>query len=662
LPAMLGAALLLALAAAAGADAVDLRYDLRPGDRLVYRQTLRREGHGADFDYETRAEWRSQVLVTGTRGGRSVLGFQRNRVSFDLVRYREKGHDRTALQRDAFLKRLAPAAFAEANRIGERGVPDLPWSALRESAGELLPGLHEIEPLPDQSVDLGTTWPGGGLLGLELRAAAWEDVGPSRCLRIDGTRPPSDAKLRLWFGLDSGVVERLEFEGAYATVGGRIREFFATERVERHRAEDPLGWAADPETRRGALAAFLVSDPLPVEANRIHRLLTVDDAPFQRQLLAYCLRQRLPPPPAEILGPLLASEDPRLRELASKVAAGSQEGSAAPRAPFTEEPLGATLRPMTTAGLEGWPYALYVPEDYRGDEPLPLLISLSGGPGRALLGLPGAREEIERHGWLVLFPHAADVWWTPKSTHIVSALLDEVLRAFNVDVNRVYLSGSSNGGTGTFLYATLWPHRLAAAVSLMGAGIFVEGDAPLPANLNGLPLLLAHGDKDEVIPMGASRDTLAAVRREAKRSKAEMKVLPGHGHDIFLGGDDGLVAGFVAGRVRDPFPRRVSLALHDLTFPRRYWIEVLAKDGGVATVEGEMGDDNRVRLETRNVRRLRLLLRREVVLGAGPVRVTWNGKEVFSGAFVADPDLLARTGRQMADAFLGWSMDVSLGE
>lgn len=658
---MLGAAFLLALAGAAGADAVDLRYDLRPGDRLVYRQTLRREGQGADFEYETRAEWTSQLLVTGTRAGKSVLGFQRNRVSFDLVRYREKGRDRAAQQRDAFLKRLPPPAFAEANRVGDKGLPDLPWSALRESTSELLPGLHEVEVLPNGSVGLGKAWQGGGLLGLDLRTAAWEDVGPSRCLRIDGARPPSDARLRLWFGLDSGVVERLEFEGAYATVGGRIREFFATERIERVRGEDPLAWTENPETRRGAMAAFLVSDPLPVEAGRIHRLLTVDDTPFRRQVLAYCLRRRLPPPPAEILAPLLASEDPRLRELASKVAAGAPERTVPSRGPLPEQPIGTTLRPMTTAGLEGWPYALYVPEEYRGDEPLPLLISLSGGPGRALLGLPGAREEVERRGWLVLFPHAADLWWTPKSTRIVSALLDEVLRAFNVDTNRVYLSGSSNGGTGTFLYTTLWPHRLAAAVSLMGAGIFVEGDGPLPANLNGLPLLLAHGDKDDVIPMDSSRDTLAAVRRAARRSQAEIKILPGHGHDLFLGGDDGLVARFLEGHVRDPFPRRVTLAIHDLTFPRRYWVEVLAKDGGVATVEGEIGDDNHLRLETRNVRRLRILLRRETIPGTGPVRVTWNGKDVFSGAFAEDAELLARTGRQMADPFLGWSMEIPLG-
>ena len=652
---MLGIAAFLLAAAAGGTDAFELRYDLRPGDRVVYRQTLVRTGKGADFEYETRASWTSQVLVVGTRGGRAVVGFQRSRDSFQLVRYTEKGHDRAAERRADFLKRLPPAVFAESNRIAANGSAELPWSALRESTSELLPGLHEIESLPAGPVALGRSWPGAGLLGLDLGAVALEDVAGVRCLRIEGARGASDARLRLFFGLESGIVERLEFEGAYATVGGRVRESFTTERVERGRGEDPFAWTERPETRRGAMAAFLEADPLAVAADRIHRLLAVDDAAFRRQVIAYCLRERLPPPPPDVLAPLLIDPEPRMRELASRLAA--------PVSPTVsiDEPLGATLRPMTTAGLEGWPYVLYVPEDYRGDSAVPLLISLSGGPGRALMGLPGAREEIERHGWLVLFPHAADLWWTPRSARIVSALLDEVLHRFNVDTDRVYLSGSSNGGTGTFLYATLWPHRLAAAVSLMGAGIFVEGDPPLPANLNGLPLLFAHGDKDDVIPMDSSRETLAAVKREAKRAVAEIRILPGRGHDIFLGNDDGLVAGFLEGRTRNPFPRRVTLAVHDLTFPRRYWVEVLAKDGGVATVEAEIGEDNRVRVQTRNVRRLRLLLRRELVTGADPVRVVWNGKDVFSGAFAPDDALLARTGRSAADPRLGWSMEIPLG-
>jgi pimeloyl-ACP methyl ester carboxylesterase len=656
--AMIGLIAAFLLAAAGDGAALELRYDLRPGDRVVYKQTLRREGTGSDFDYETRAQWTTQVIVTATREGRSVVGFQRNRDSFELVRYREKGRDRTNEERNAFVSRLPPARLAEANRVGQSGLPDLPWSALRESTSELLPGLHEVEALPSGTVKGGDAWKGWGLLRLDFRAVGPEDASGVRCFRIDGTMAPSDARLRLWFGLESGVVERLEFEGAYATVGVRIHETLVLERLDRRRGEDPFSWVEDPDTRQGALAAFLISSTPAIPEATVHRLLEVDDISFRRQVLAYAYRRRVAPPPPETLATLTSSDDPRVRALSARLAREGPE-AVGPRR-FAEEPPGTTLRPMTTAGFEGWPYVIHVPEDYRGDEPLPLLISLSGGPGRALLGVPGAREELGRLGWLVVFPQAMDLWWSPRSTTIVSTLLDEILRRFNVDTNRVYLSGSSNGGTGTFLYATLWPHRLAAAVSLMGAGMLVEGDPPLPPNLNGLPLLLAHGDKDPIIPLRASQETLKAVRHAAMRAQVEIKVLPGHGHDLFLGGDDDLVARFLEGRVRDPFPRRVTLATRDLAFPRRFWVELLAKDGGVAEIEAEVSDDNHIRLQTKNVRRLRLLLRRELLHDGGSIRVTLNGKEAFSGDFVEDTDRLARTGQATADPFLGWSMEIPL--
>jgi hypothetical protein len=152
------------------------------------------------------------------------------------------------------------------------------------------------------------------------------------------------------------------------------------------------------------------------------------------------------------------------------------------------------------------------------------------------------------------------------------------------------------------------------------------------------------------------------VRRTASGARVELKILPGRPHDIFLGSDDGLVASFAERHVRDPFPRRVKLAMRDLAYPRRAWIEVLAKKEGVAEGEGEIGPDNGVRVKTRNVERLRLLLRRELFPGPGPIRVTWNGKAVFTGPLAEDAELLLRSGQASADPYLGWSMELPLGE
>jgi hypothetical protein len=67
---------------------------------------------------------------------------------------------------------------------------------------------------------------------------------------------------------------------------------------------------------------------------------------------------------------------------------------------------------------------------------------------------------------------------------------------------------------------------------------------------------------------------------------------------------------------------------------------VTDKEGGTAEVDGTI-DDQQVRLTTRHVKVLRLLLRRELLPGEGPVRVVIDRREVFSGPLVEDCALLA---------------------
>src|SRR5262249_32159962 len=321
----------------------------------------------------------------------------------------------------------------------------------------------------------------------------------------------------------------------------------------------------------------------------------------------------------------------------------------------------ATLRRMTTAPFTGRPYVLRVPEDYRGDAPFPLLIVLAGGPGRAIPTAQFTDDTLAPTGYIAAYPEAGGMWWDDTPAAPAAALGPELLRMLTADRNRVSLNGFSNGGSGTYLYATRWPHRLAAASSLMGAGIHLAPDgAPGAANVAGLPLLFVHGDADPIIPIAATHDTVKAIRRASPDAPAVEQVLEGRGHDVTLANDGGFTLPFLAGRVRDPFPRRVRIRTRAVEDGRRYWVAVDAKDDGLAEVDGEIGSDGILRLETKKVRRLRLLLRRELMASPGPVRVLWNGREAFSGELREDCALLARTWRDTADPFLAWSAEIVL--
>jgi pimeloyl-ACP methyl ester carboxylesterase len=328
------------------------------------------------------------------------------------------------------------------------------------------------------------------------------------------------------------------------------------------------------------------------------------------------------------------------------------------------QPFGARVYALTGADTRGWPYIAHVPDEYRGDEPMPLLIHLSGGSGGAYASMLTSRDAMAETGWLMVFPQARGMWWHAGTTAMMETLLATLGRRFNVDWNRVYLAGFSNGASGAFYYATLWPHRFAAVVSMMGAGAHVPGIYRAPAeHAVTVPMLILHGDRDDVVPLKAARATVAALKRVDRDAPVRLRVLRGRGHDVVLDRCDGLALSFLARHVRDPFPRHVRLRLRDLRHPRRFWIEMLAKDGKLAEVEAEVGAANVVRLRCRNVRRLRLLARRELFHDAGPVRVLIGKRKVFE-EYLSRIDEHHETFRPTGDPYLdSYSpIEIDLGE
>jgi len=322
---------------------------------------------------------------------------------------------------------------------------------------------------------------------------------------------------------------------------------------------------------------------------------------------------------------------------------------------------GATLRLMRAERFRGRPYVLHVPEDYRGDEAFPLVVVLGGGPGRAIPTAQTARSSLEPLDELAVFPQANGMWWEDEPAAAVEALVAELLGELNVDTDRVTITGFSNGGTGAILYASRTPHRFAAVASLMGGGIpFFDSTEPIDAAaIAGLPFLFVHGDRDPLIPSWASERTAKAMHKANPRAVAEVHILPGRPHDVVYGRDEGLTFPFLEKQRREAFPKQVSLRARTLEHPRAYWAEVLEKGGGVAQIDGAI-DGGAVVLRTRNVKRLRLLLRRELVDLSAPVRVTIDGREAFAGPVAETPQLLLRSWRLTGDLQLAHSAEITL--
>ncbi len=107
------------------------------------------------------------------------------------------------------------------------------------------------------------------------------------------------------------------------------------------------------------------------------------------------------------------------------------------------------------------------------------------------------------------------------------ALVDDVAARYKVDKDRIYVTGLSMGGFGTWAFAAAFPDRVAAIIPICGGGN--PADAK---KLKELPIWVFHGAKDPVVPSSRSEAMIKALK-EAGASKVKFTLYPEAGHDAW---------------------------------------------------------------------------------------------------------------------------------
>jgi predicted peptidase len=188
--------------------------------------------------------------------------------------------------------------------------------------------------------------------------------------------------------------------------------------------------------------------------------------------------------------------------------------------------------PDTIEGVEAsqdeMRYLLYLPEGYWDDpEKLwPMIFFLHGGGGEDYdstyvlsMGLPAVLhlgEQPEDFPFVVVSPQSfpRSAWWIDDTLAILNALLGEVIETYQVDPDRVYLTGLSMGGYGSWFLATAYPERFAVMVSVSGSGYrtnFIPEEETL-CRLKDIPVWAIHGAQDVISAPEASKLFTSALQ------------------------------------------------------------------------------------------------------------------------------------------------------
>ena len=174
-------------------------------------------------------------------------------------------------------------------------------------------------------------------------------------------------------------------------------------------------------------------------------------------------------------------------------------------------------------------YLLYLPKDYEKQELWPLVLFLHGAGERGedlelvkKHGPPKLIGEGKHFPFIVVSPQCPkERWWEPIE---LSALLDQIVKTHNVDEDRVYVTGLSMGGFGSWRLAANTPHRFAAIAPICGGG-----ETYWTRRFPHLAVWVFHGAKDTGVPLERSQEMVDGLKKHG--GKPKLTIYPEAGHD-----------------------------------------------------------------------------------------------------------------------------------
>ncbi len=382
--------------------------------------------------------------------------------------------------------------------------------------------------------------------------------------------------------------------------------------------------------------------------------------PTASAALASLIQQYLATPTLEDAEPTLAAilHDPRadLKTVTAVLQAGR---------PYVMEPTGTHPHQPVRVGGRTHHFGLYVPALYTPSRDYALVVCLHGAGFTGDAYLERWQTRLGENYILACPTLMSGTWWTREAEELVIGTIRLVETRYRIDPDRIFLTGMSNGGIGTYLIGMHHAPRFAGIAPM--AGGLDDVLLPLLENLTHTPVYIIHGARDQVMPVELSRTIAGELQRlgvpHVYREHARVHPQAG-GHFFPREEVPDLVAWFDRTR-RTPVPARVTVvrdASHLVAFS---WVRIDTTDRIAsftdqltdnrddalanrlyAKVEARLAAPNRIEVQTQLVRRYTLFLNDALVDFGKPLTVVTNGRINYEGPVTPDVETLLRDARR----------------
>lgn len=195
---------------------------------------------------------------------------------------------------------------------------------------------------------------------------------------------------------------------------------------------------------------------------------------------------------------------------------------------------GSNLTENSSEESKKYNYLLYLPKEYTTEKKkYPLVIYLHGSSQKGndinklkTYGPPQLVDKGRDFDFIIVSPQCPAGVRNWSAENWFESLFAELNSKYEIDPDRIYLTGVSMGGGGTFDLAKRYPDKFAALVPLCAW----DSDVTNLCSIRHIPTWTFHGKQDAVVPVSETEEKVKKLRD--CKGKIELTVLENEGHSI----------------------------------------------------------------------------------------------------------------------------------